>query len=105
MSHRLRFQFTRVSDSQLRVYAEYQTAEGMETVDLSAAVEWQAPLVTLHAKFLPVHTIEEDTSKKPAHHLRTSPGFYRLRFEGLPPKAKILSAEIDRGEGLSLIHI
>ena len=99
MSRRLRFHFNHVSDSQLRVSAEYQTAEGMETVDLSAAVEWQQPLVTLHAKFLPAHTIEEDTSKKPAHHLRTSPGFYRLRFEGLPPKAKILSAEIDRGEG------
>ena len=99
MSRRLRFHFTGVSDSQLRVSAEYQTAEGMETVDLSAAVEWQQPLVTLHAQFLPAHTIEEDASKKPAHHLRTSPGFYRIRFEGLPPKARILSAEIDRGEG------
>ena len=98
-AHRLRFHLAHVRGTQIRVYAEYQTAQGMETVDLSAAVEWQHPLVTLHAQFLPAHTIEEDASKKPAHHLRTSPGFYRIRFEGLPPEAKILSAEIDRGEG------
>jgi hypothetical protein len=99
VAHKLRFHLADGSGTQPRVYAEYRTAQGMEAVDLSASVEWQKPFVTVHAEFLPAHTIEENDSKKPTHYLRTSPGFYRIRFEGLPPEVRILSAEIDRGEG------
>jgi hypothetical protein len=97
-AYRLRLHLTHVPNIQPRVYAEYQTAWGMETTDLSAAVERKKQFLTLHAQFLPAYTVEKNPAKVPPYRLRTNPGFYRIRFEGLDPEAQILSVEIDGGD-------
>ena len=80
-----------------RVSVTYQTVSGEHSVDLTGSAKVSDHHLIIGGGFLPDLFIESDQG--PRGHLRTSPGFYRLRFEGLPPKAKILSAEIDRGEG------
>ncbi|MDP6855415.1 MAG: CotH kinase family protein, partial [Arenicellales bacterium] len=96
-AYRLRFHLARAPNIQPRVYAEYQTARGMETTDLSAAVERKKHFIVLHAQFLPAYTVEKDSAKVPPYRLRANPGYYRIRFEGLDPQAQILSVEIDGG--------
>jgi hypothetical protein len=80
-----------------QVSVTYQTATAEHSVDLSGSVKLSDDHLVIGGGFLPDLFVESQQGSQ--GYLRTSPGFYRLRFEGLSPNVKILSAEIDRGEG------
>jgi len=96
---RLRIQLLRPPDSQLRASAEYLTNGEMKQVDLSGAVQVENSTVLLNTEFLSRQSVYEDVLLKPITRLHTSPGYYRIRFEGLDPELEIVSVEVDRGNG------
>jgi len=96
---RLRIQLLRPPDTQLRASAEYLSNGEMKQVDLSGAVQVENSTVLLNTKFLSRQSVYEDVLLKPVTRLHTSPGYYRIRFEGLDPELEIVSVEVDRGNG------
>ncbi|MCH2357695.1 MAG: right-handed parallel beta-helix repeat-containing protein, partial [Pseudomonadales bacterium] len=96
---RLRIHLLRPPDTQLRASVEYLANGEMKQIDLSGAVQVENSTVLLNTEFLSRQSVYEDVLLNPVTRLHTSPGFYRIRFEGLDPELEIVSVEVDRGDG------
>jgi len=75
----------------------YQSPRGEEQVSLPVAASNTGASLVIQGGFLPNLTVE--VGERFRGTLQSTPGVYRIAIEGLDPNTKILSAEVDRGDG------
>ena len=79
---------------------EFETPAGMQVVDLSEAIEAGTNSITIHASLMPDIVMDYEADKNQmAEKYNIDPGYYQIHFNGLDPNTKILSAEVNRGQG------
>ena len=94
---RLRLTFSGMVEEVSKIDVSYQTASGEQVRSLSGSAAIAGNLLIVGGGFLPNLAVAQNG--KDSWSLHTSPGYYRIRFEGLDPELKIVSVEVDRGNG------
>ena len=78
----------------------YELLGKRNTINLTGSTKLDAHSMTLRASLLPDLIIDPEAAETgDSERLKTKPGYYLVQFNGLDPNTKILSAEVDRGDG------
>ncbi|MCP4950953.1 MAG: hypothetical protein GY922_03805, partial [Proteobacteria bacterium] len=80
-----------------QVWLSYQSSVGEEKVKLPVTVSNAGTSLVIRAGLLPNLTVVVGAGLQGT--LQSSPGIYRITLKGLDPNVKILSAEVNRGDG------
>ena len=93
----LRLNLSKTVKTLPQAQAFYQSPTGEEQVSLPVAASNTGASLVIQGGFLPNLTVE--VGERFRGTLQSTPGVYRIAIEGLDPNTKILSAEVDRGNG------
>jgi len=96
----LRLTFSGMIGEATSVEVSYRTKSGEQIVDLSGSAVTADYHLVVGGGFLPNLVLAPvEQWGQNINTLHTSPGYYRIRFEGLDPELEIVSVEVDRGNG------
>ena len=94
---RLRLNLSEAVTTPPSAITSYQLPTGEKEVSLPVVATNTGESLVILGGFLPNLTVASEVRHRGT--LQSSPGFYRIKLKGLNPNTKILSAEINRGQG------
>ena len=93
----LRLNLSEAASAPIRAVVRYNLPTGEEEIDFPVVATNAGKHLLIRGGFLPDLTVRPEVNHRST--LQSDPGFYRIELKGLPPRTRILSAEVDRGHG------
>jgi len=94
---RLRLNLSEAVKTPPKVTAYYHLTTSEEEIDLPVVTANAGASLVIRGGFLPNLTVATEARNRGS--LQSAPGFYRINLKGLNQNTKILSAEVNRGQG------
>jgi hypothetical protein len=94
---RLRLNLSEAVTTPPSAITSYQLPTGEKEVSLPVVATNTGESLVIRGGFLPNLTVASEVRHRGT--LQSSPGFFRIKLKGLNPNTKILSAEVNRGQG------
>ena len=94
---RLRLNLSEAVTTPPSAITSYQLPTGEKEVSVPVVATNTGESLVIRGGFLPNLTVASEVRHRGT--LQSSPGFYRIKLKGLDPNTKILSAEVNRGQG------
>ena len=94
---RLRLNLSEAVTTPPSAITSYQLPTGEKEVSVPVVATNTGESLVIRGGFLPNLTVASEVRHRGT--LQSRPGFYRIKLKGLDPNTKILSAEVNRGQG------
>jgi len=93
----LRLNLSEAASAPISAVVRYDLPTGEEEIEFPVVTTNTGKHLLIRGGFLPDLTVSSEANHRST--LQSDPGFYRIELKGLPPRARILSAEVNRGQG------